>query len=115
MSEQRIVPIRINAWLFAGLAVAVVAIVAFVAGFERVELLVGLAGVVAGGLVATIERLCAPEPAEPAPQPVMVPLEVVRPLIDILGESARTEAHTPDSSKRNLSDAGAAPAGRPGG
>ena len=110
MSEKRIVPIRINAWLFAGLAVAVVAIVAFVAGFERVELLVGLAGVVAGGLVATIERLCAPEPAEPAPQPVMVPLEVVQPLIALLGESVRCEAHTPDRIKRNLSDPAAAPA-----
>ena len=107
MSDKRIVPIRINAWLFAGLAVAVVAIVAFVAGFERVELLVGLAGVVAGGLVATIERLCAPEPAEPAPQPVMVPVEVVQPLIEVLGELVRHEARTPDRIKRNLDSAAA--------
>ena len=81
MSEkQRFVQIRINAWVFAFLAVLVVAIVAFVAGFQRVELLVGLAGVVAGGLVATIERLCAPEPLEPAPQPVTVPLEAYQEL-----------------------------------
>lgn len=95
MSEKRFVPIRINAWVFAALAVLVVAVVAFVAGFERVELLVGLAGVVAGGLVATIERLCAPEPPEPAPQPVTVPVEVVQPLIELLGETVRYEAHTP--------------------
>lgn len=93
--SNRFVPIRINAWVFAAMAVLVVAVVAFVAGFERVELLVGLAGVVAGGLVATIERLCAPEPPEPAPQPVMVPVEVVQPLIDLLGEAVRYEAHTP--------------------
>ena len=81
------------------MSVLVVAVVAFVAGFERVELLVGLAGVVAGGLVATIERLCAPEPPEPAPQPVMVPVEVVQPLIDLLGESVRYEAHTAASER----------------